>query len=94
MSYVIYSLVFVMVTFQTVVSEGNLQVGNQTPLSGNDEEGFSQLNGSIQQLADQVERSLNEAKKEILSCSCINDTVKQVNESKISSKKLFLKSLK
>ena len=92
MSYVIYSLVFVMVTFQTVVSEGNLQASNQTPLFGKDKEGFSQLNNSIQQLADlleqrvqQVERSLNEAKKEILSCSCINDTAKQVNESKIVS---------
>ena len=89
MSYVIYSLMFVMVTFQTVVSEGNLP-DNQTPLFGKDKEGFSQLNDSIQQLSDlleqrvqQVERSLNEAKKEILSCSCINDTVKQVNESEI-----------
>ena len=87
MSYVIYSLVFVMVTFQIVVSEGNLQAGNQTPLSGKDKEGFSQLNDSIQQLSDlleqrvqQIERSLNEARKEILS---INDTVKQVNESEI-----------
>ena len=90
MSYVIYSFVFVMVTFQIVIGEGNLQVGNQTPLFGKDKEGFSQLNDSIQQLSDlleqrveQVERSLNEAKKEILSCSCINDTVKQVNESEI-----------
>ena len=92
MSYVIFSLVFVMVTFQTVVSEGNLQVGNQTPISGKDKEGFSQLNDSIKQFADQleqrveqVERSLNEVKKEILSCSFINDTVKQINESKIVS---------
>ena len=82
-----YSLVFVMMTFQTVVIECNLQVGNQT---GKDKEGFSQLNDSIQKLADlleqkvqQVERSFNEAKKEILSCSCINDTVKPVNESEI-----------
>ena len=88
MSYAIYSLVFVMVTFQTVVSEGNLQVGNQT---GKDKEGFSQLNDSIRELADlleqkvqQVERSLNEAKKEILSCPCINNTFKQEIVSEVS----------
>ena len=91
----IYSMVFVMVTFQTVVSEGNLQVGNQTPLFGKDKEGFSQLNDSIQQLADLLEQRvhqvettltqyLNETKKEILSCSCNNeDSVKPVNESEI-----------
>ena len=93
----IYSLVFVMATFQTVVSEGNLQVGNQTPLFGKDKEGFSQLNDSIQELADLLEQRvhqvettltqfLNETKKEILSSSCKDeDTVKQVNESKIVS---------
>ena len=95
MSYVNYPFVFVMVTFQTVVSEGNLQVGNQTPLFGKDKEGFSQLNSSIQQLADLLEQRvqevettltqyLNETKKEILSCSCKDeDTVEQINESKI-----------
>ena len=95
MSCVIYSLVFVMVTFQTVVSEGNLQVGNQTPIFGKDKEGLSQLNDSIQQLADLLEQKvqqmettltqyLNETKKEILSCSCNNeDAVKPVNESEI-----------
>ena len=97
MSCVIYSLVFVMVTFQIVIGEGNLQAGNQTPLFGKDKEGFSQLNDSIQQLADLLEQRvqqvettltqyLNETKKEILSSSCKDeDTVKQVNESKIVS---------
>ena len=95
MSYVIFSLVFVMMTFQTVVGEGNLQAGNTSLW-----EGFSQLNDSIQQLADLLEQRvqqvettltqyLNEAKKEILSFSCINDTVKQVNESKILKQEII-----
>ena len=84
----IYSLVIVMVTFQTVVSEGNLQVGNQTPLFGKDKEGFSQLNDSIKQLEKRVQQVetkltqyLNETKKAILSCSCKDEDT--VNESKI-----------
>ena len=65
MSYVIYSLVFVMVIFQIVVSEGNLQAGNQTPLFGKDKEGFSQLNDSIQQLSDLLEQRVQEVETRV-----------------------------